>query len=118
MLKQNLKRLAGKRAVSSGIAGAFVLTFACCGARAADYTIHIDNFAFTPAALTIKSGDKVTWKNGDDIPHNVVSSDRSAFRSKVMDSGQEFSFTFTAAGSFEYFCALHPHMKGVVIVAP
>ena len=118
MLKHNLKRPARKRAVSSGIAAAFILTLACCGARAADYTVHIDNFAFTPAALTIKSGDKVTWKNGDDIPHNVMSSDKSAFRSTVMDSEQEFSFTFTIAGSFEYFCALHPHMKGVVIVAP
>jgi amicyanin len=84
-------------------------------ALASTPTVHIDNFAFTPAELTVAPGTTVTWVNGDDIPHNVVASNK-AFRSKVMDSEQQFSFTFKDAGTYEYFCALHPHMKAKVIV--
>jgi amicyanin len=77
--------------------------------------IHIDNFAFTPAEITVSPGTTLTWENRDDIPHNVVATDKS-FRSKVMDTEQKFSFTFGTPGVYEYFCALHPHMKGKVIV--
>jgi amicyanin len=77
--------------------------------------VHIDNFAFSPAEITITAGETVTWVNRDDIPHNVVASNK-AFRSKVMDTDQEYSFTFTTPGTYEYFCALHPHMKGTVTV--
>jgi amicyanin len=77
--------------------------------------IHIDNFAFTPAEITVSPGTTITWENRDDIPHNVVASDKT-FRSKVMDTEQKFSFTFGSPGVYEYFCALHPHMKGKVIV--
>jgi amicyanin len=78
-------------------------------------TVHIDNFTFTPAEITIAPGTAITWVNGDDIPHTVVASNK-AFRSKVMDTEQQFSFTFTEPGMYEYFCSLHPHMKGKVIV--
>jgi amicyanin len=78
-------------------------------------SVHIDNFSFTPAEITIAPGATLTWTNGDDIPHTVVASNK-AFRSKVMDSEQAFSFTFTKPGTYEYFCSLHPHMKGTVIV--
>jgi amicyanin len=77
--------------------------------------VHIDNFAFTPAEITISPGTTITWENRDDIPHNIVASDKT-FRSKVMDTEQKFSFTFGSPGVYEYFCALHPHMKGKVIV--
>ncbi len=78
-------------------------------------TVHIDNFAFSPQEITITAGTTVTWVNRDDIPHNVVASNK-AFRSKVMDTDQQYSFTFATPGTYEYFCALHPHMKGMVIV--
>jgi plastocyanin len=88
---------------------------AVADAPAASSSVHIDNFAFTPAEITITPGTTLTWVNGDDIPHTVVASNK-AFSSKVLDTDQQFSFTFTDAGTFEYFCSLHPHMKGKVIV--
>jgi plastocyanin len=87
------------------------------GARAEDMTIEIENFTFTPAELTIKPGTKVTWKNADDIPHSVVE-DATKFRSKALDTGETFSMVFTEAGEIGYFCGLHPHMKGKIIVKP
>src|SRR3974377_392497 len=77
--------------------------------------VRIDNFTFTPAEVIVSAGTAVTWVNGDDIPHTVASSS-NAFRSKVMDTDQQYSFTFTKPGTYEYFCALHPHMLGKVIV--
>jgi amicyanin len=78
-------------------------------------TVRIDNFSFTPAEITVAPGTTVTWTNGDDIP-NTVTATNKAFRSKAMDTDQHYSFTFTAPGTYEYFCALHPHMQGKVIV--
>ncbi len=80
-------------------------------------TIKIDNFVFGPGALTVSVGTTVTWINQDDIPHTVVADDKS-FKSKVMDTDERFSFTFTKPGEFSYFCSLHPHMVGKVIVKP
>jgi plastocyanin len=76
--------------------------------------VHIDNFTFAPAQLTVKVGTTVTWTNRDDIPHTVVSAGK--FRSKTMDTDGSFSFTFTTAGEYKYFCSLHPHMTGMVKV--
>jgi plastocyanin len=83
-------------------------------ARAAETTISIDNFTFAPAAITVKVGDTVTWTNRDDIPHTIVSAGK--FRSKALDTDNSFSFTFTAAGDYPYFCSLHPHMTGTIKV--
>ena len=80
-------------------------------------TIMIDNFTFSPAALNVAVGTTVTWINRDDIPHSVVAKDKT-FRSKAMDTDDVYSFTFTSAGSFDYFCGLHPHMTGKVVVTP
>ena len=77
--------------------------------------VKIDNFSFTPAELKVAVGTTVTWTNGDDIPHTVVSTDK-VFKSKVLDTGDKFSFTFTTAGTFPYFCSIHPKMTGKVIV--
>src|SRR5436190_1816687 len=66
-------------------------------------TVKIDNFTFGPAAVTVPVGATVTWVNGDDIPHTVVATDKS-FKSKVLDTDETFSFTFTRAGTYEYFC--------------
>jgi plastocyanin len=77
--------------------------------------ITIDNFTFTPKELTVAVGTTVKWVNHDDIPHTVVEK-KTAFRSKALDTDDSFSFTFTSAGTFDYFCGLHPHMVGQVIV--
>src|SRR6202008_986456 len=79
-------------------------------APAPSTTVRIDNFTFTPAEITIAPGTTLTWVNGDDIPHTVVAN--KAFRSKVMDTDQHYSFTFTAPGTYDYFCSIHPHMQG------
>ena len=77
--------------------------------------VKIDNFSFGPAELTVSAGTTVTWTNRDDIPHTVVSTDK-VFKSKVLDTDEKFSYTFTQAGSFPYFCSIHPKMTGKVIV--
>ena len=84
-------------------------------ARAADAEVTIDNFTFSPQTLTIKAGTKVTWTNRDDIPHTVASTTK-AFKSPALDTDDSYSFTFTTAGSYEYFCSLHPHMTGTIVV--
>lgn len=78
-------------------------------------TVRIDNFTFSPAALVVKPGTTVTWVNSDDIPHTVRAADGS-FHSKVLDTNERFSTTFTKPGEHAYFCSLHPHMTGKVIV--
>ena len=79
--------------------------------------VKIDNFSFTPVTLTVTAGTTVTWTNRDDIPHTVVSADDpKTFKSKVMDTDEEFSFTFTKPGTYTYFCSVHPKMTGTVVV--
>lgn len=90
---------------------------ALAGSDAAQATITIDNFTFKPASLTIKPGTKVTFVNRDDIPHSIAGVGNT-FRSKVLDTDQTFEYTFATAGDYDYFCALHPHMKGRIIVMP
>jgi plastocyanin len=82
---------------------------------AAGAEIEIDNFAFTPATITIPVGTQVTWTNKDDITHNVVSTDKT-IKSKALDTNDKFTFTFTQAGTFSYVCSIHPRMKGTVVV--
>jgi len=84
-------------------------------AAAAPAEVKIDNFSFTPASITVPVGTEVTWTNRDDIPHNVVSEDHS-MKSKVLDTDEKFTFTFTKPGTYSYFCSLHPKMKGTVVV--
>ena len=77
--------------------------------------VEIGNFTFKAPMMSVKAGTTVTWTNGDDIPHTVVSKD-GLFKSKVLDTGDHFSFTFAKPGEFGYFCSLHPHMTGKIIV--
>ena len=101
------------------LAGASVVGgVAAFGAPAAAQSatmVHIANFTFSPPALAVKAGTTVTWVNADDIPHTVVSTS-GAFKSKVLDTGDRFSFTFAKTGQFGYFCSLHPHMTGMIVV--
>jgi plastocyanin len=79
--------------------------------------VKIDNFSFAPATLTVAAGTTVTWTNRDDIPHTVVSSDDpKVFKSKVLDTDEKFSYTFAKAGTYAYFCSIHPKMTGKVVV--
>jgi plastocyanin len=93
-----------------------VLSAATARAEGAASAVTIDNFAFTPFSLTVKPGSTVTWTNRDDIPHVVMLTDLK-LRSKTLDTDETFSHRFDAAGKFDYFCALHPHMKGTVTVS-
>ena len=86
-------------------------------AQAASAEVKIDNFSFGPATLTVAVGTTVTWTNRDDIPHTVVSTDDpKTFKSKVLDTDEKFSYTFAKAGTYPYFCSVHPKMVGTVVV--
>ena len=79
--------------------------------------VKIDNFSFGPMELTVPVGTTVTWINRDDIPHTVVSTDDSkTFKSKVLDTDEKFSFTFSKPGTYPYFCSVHPKMTAKVTV--
>jgi plastocyanin len=84
-------------------------------APAKNVEIKIDNFSFAPGTFTVAAGTTVTWINHDDIPHTVVSTD-GVFKSKVMDTDEKFSYTFTKAGTYPYFCSVHPKMTGTIVV--
>ena len=91
--------------------------FALNAQEKASMEVKIDNFSFTPATLTVAAGSTVTWTNRDDIPHTVVSTDDAKMlKSKVLDTDEKFSFTFSKPGAFPYFCSIHPKMTGKVIV--
>ena len=118
MTKKNV-RIAG---VGMPVMIAMVLLFAGSSrVRASDQpstanvAIKIDNFVFGPQAITVPVGTTVTWTNSDDIPHTAVSTD-GVFKSKVMDTDEKFSYTFTKAGTYSYFCSVHPKMTGQVVV--
>jgi plastocyanin len=81
----------------------------------ANVAVKIDNFVFGPQAITVPVGTTVTWTNSDDIPHTAVSTD-GVFKSKVMDTDEKFSYTFTKAGTYSYYCSVHPKMTGQIVV--
>ena len=82
---------------------------------AANAEVKIDNFVFGPETITVSVGATVTWTNKDDIPHTTVSTD-GVFKSKVMDTDEKFSHTFDKAGTYPYYCTIHPKMTGKVVV--
>ena len=104
-------RLATAFAVGLALAAGFPAT----SVQAADTQVKIDNFTFAPQRITVKAGATVTWINDDDIPHTVASSTK-LFKSKALDTEDKFSFMFATPGVYEYFCSLHPHMTGVIVV--
>lgn len=110
-------RLAITLAVCAGLATGAITAREAHAALETPAAITIDNFTFGPADLTVKVGTAVKWTNHDDIPHSVVATDKS-FRSAALDTNDSYSFTFKTAGTFMYFCGLHPHMTGKVTVTP
>jgi amicyanin len=99
--------------LSGPVVGA-LLAFGAIAAQE-ENVVTIDNFTFTAPELTVAVGTTVKWVNHDDIPHSVVDKNK-AFRSKALDTDDSYSFTFASAGTFDYFCGLHPHMVGKIIV--
>ncbi len=85
--------------------------------KAGTAAVTIDNFSFTPQTLTVRVGTTVTWVNKDDVPHTVTSNDKT-FKSRALDTDERFSYTFSAPGTNSYFCSVHPHMTGKIIVQP
>ena len=113
-----MKGLISRRACGAGIL-VFAAAYLVGNAKAAvqEAMVSIDNFTFKPDVLTIKSGTTVTFVNHDDIPHSIVEKG-GKFKSKVLDTDESFKMTFETAGNVGYFCGLHPHMTGRIVVAP
>ncbi len=85
-------------------------------AAAATHPVAIANFTFAPQTLTVKAGATVTWTNKDDIPHGIAWIGNGLPRSKALDTDDSYSLTFTAPGTYKYFCYIHPHMTGTIVV--
>jgi len=98
--------------VGSGLAGGALIARAQSPASA----VLIDNFTFNPQQLTVKAGTTVTWTNKDDIPHGIASANNAFSKSKALDTDDSYSFTFTTPGTYAYFCYIHPHMTGTIVV--
>jgi plastocyanin len=100
--------------LTCSLLAAAIMVAAAAPVRAADMEVKIDNFTFSPHTLTVKAGTTVTWTNEDDIPHVVAGP--PTFKSKALDTDDKYSFTFTTPGTYSYFCSLHPHMTGSIVV--
>ena len=86
-------------------------------AVAADSTrVVVDSFSFAPTMAAVPAGSTITWTNRDDVPHNIVSTERT-FKSPVLDTDEQFSHTFEAPGTYTYYCSIHPKMTGQVVVS-
>jgi plastocyanin len=105
------------RAFAAGVAVTCVVYAAVAAAPPPESKVTIDNFTFTPEVITIPKGTKLEWENNDDIPHTVVET-QGKFHSPALDTEDKYAFTFNVPGTYEYFCGLHPHMKGKVVVTP
>jgi plastocyanin len=113
-----MKRLMSRRdCCAVGLAFAAACLVRNAKAAPPEATVSIDNFTFKPDVLTIKPGTIVTFVNHDDIPHSIVEKG-GKFKSKVLDTDESFKMTFDTAGDVSYFCGLHPHMTGRIVVAP
>jgi plastocyanin len=100
-------------AVGSVLAGGVLIARAQTAAAVA---VGIDNFTFNPQTVTVKAGTTVTWTNRDDIPHGLAATNNAFKRSQALDTDDSFSFTFTTPGTYQYFCYIHPHMTGTIVV--
>ena len=111
-----------RRTISAALCGAAVGAVLAGGVlfaqaqNPAAAVVSIDNFTFNPPTLTVKAGTTVTWANKDDIPHGIAASKNAFKRSAALDTDDKYSFTFTTPGSYQYFCYLHPHMTGTIVV--
>jgi plastocyanin len=100
---------------------AAVSLFACAAALSSDARsptkITIGNFTFSPATLDVPAGTSLVFVNEDDVPHTVFGSDKdSPLRSPAMDTDDKYSVVMAKPGTYHYFCSLHPHMTGTIVV--
>jgi len=87
------------------------------GAGAASQAVMMEGYAYSPATLTVRSGDTVTWTNHDQAPHDVVTTSAPvAIKSPMLSQGQSFSYTFTTPGTYSYYCSIHPDMRATIVV--
>jgi amicyanin len=110
-----------RSAIAAAVLGAVVGSGMAAGvlvarAEAPATAVSIDNFTFAPQTLTVKAGTTVTWTNKDDIPHGIAATNNGFAKSKALDTDDSYSVTFTAPGTYQYFCYIHPHMTGTVVV--
>ncbi len=80
--------------------------------------VSITNFSFSPSSLTVKRGQTVVWTNNDGAAHTVTVDAGTGPASGTLSNGATYSYTFNAAGTFNYHCAFHASMRGTVIVTP
>jgi plastocyanin len=88
-------------------------------APAASTSVQVLKDSYSPAVITVRAGDTVTWTNVDTTPgngHTVTSSGRGPLKSSSFGQGGTYSYTFSTAGSYPYYCAIHPDMTGTVTV--
>jgi plastocyanin len=86
-------------------------------APVATNSVTIKNFAFAPASVTVKVGTTITWTNTDQDAHTVTAKS-GPFSSAALNTGATYKYTFTKAGTYNYFCTIHPFMTAVVVVTP
>jgi plastocyanin len=117
MTKTNLLWSAVALVLPLALASVLVLhpTRAKGEAAASQLQVQVDNFTFGPATLTVPVNSTVTWVNKDDLPH-VIASNEGVFKSKALDTDDKYSYTFTEAGTYAYFCSIHPKMVGTIVV--
>jgi plastocyanin len=114
MLRHAIAAAAVGAVVGAGLAGGMMVARA--QSTPAPTAISIDNFTFAPPTLTVKAGTTVKWTNKDDIPHGIAATNNSFARSKALDTDDSYLFTFTTPGTYQYFCYIHPHMTGTIVV--
>lgn len=105
--------------IRTAVLAAFLTAMALGSASAAadEVKVRIDNFAFTPTTLTVAAGTKLHWVNGDDVPHIVIGVDQDTpIKSPPLDTDDEYVVVLDKPGTYKYFCSLHPHMVGTVVV--
>jgi plastocyanin len=117
MTKTNLLWSAAALVLPLALASVLVLhpTRATGEAPLSQLQVQVDNFTFGPATLTVPVNSTVTWVNKDDLPHVIASND-GVFKSKALDTDDKYSYTFTKAGTYAYFCSIHPKMVGTIVV--
>lgn len=97
-------------------------TITSAAAQGREVKVIMQNRIYEPKSITVTVGTKVTWINQDAYGHNIVSGTRGAadagslFKSDNINQGDSFSYTFTKAGTYPYFCSVHPGMDGTIIV--
>jgi plastocyanin len=117
MTKRNLLLSSLALALPMALASVLILhpTRARSEDKASPLEVRVDNFTFGPDTLTVPANSTVTWVNKDDLPHVIASTD-GVFKSKALDTDDKYSYTFTKAGTYPYFCSIHPKMVGKIVV--